>query len=171
MRPSVTGMRKCPACAEEIQDAAIVCKHCGRDVRAGRLTSKEARVLAWVVGVPIAIFAGWCALTISKVLTGVQARQDYRSKLEVRLDGFARGGDRYTYVKGHVTNTGDRTVRYWKVMARYRDGFISSSPVIDTAYTNALETLRPGERKNFEIMHAQNGAKSVALEVDEVQLE
>ena len=29
-------MKTCPHCAEQVQDAAVVCKHCGRDIGTAR---------------------------------------------------------------------------------------------------------------------------------------
>ena len=47
-------MKKCPYCAEEIQDAAAVCKHCGRGVLG--VSPKEGRYLLLGVVLLLAVF-------------------------------------------------------------------------------------------------------------------
>lgn len=54
-------MKKCPFCAEEIQDEAIVCKHCGRDLQPQKKTKKGAGLGGGCLAV-IVLFVGLIAI-------------------------------------------------------------------------------------------------------------
>jgi predicted amidophosphoribosyltransferase len=54
-------VKTCPNCAEDIQDAAIVCKHCGRDLATYVPTQKDLAQLKnnrAAFGCAVAIFLG-----------------------------------------------------------------------------------------------------------------
>jgi len=93
----------------------------------------------------------------------------YSDKLVIQ-DGWTWKVDgNYTYINGRVKNNGDKPIRYFKITAQYLNEYDN---VLDTDYTNSTETVRPGDSKEFEIMHRDNDEyKKTRIFVEEVNIE
>lgn len=88
-------------------------------------------------------------------------------KVKVKDYDFTKDGD-YLYIRGSVINKSSRKVGYWKVTVNFMD---KKGNIIDSGFTNALETLLPGASKRFEIMHAVlPGIDTARCYVEDVQL-
>lgn len=62
---------------------------------------------------------------------------------------------KFSYIDGHIRNTGDKPIRYYKIIAEYGDG---QGQVLDSDFTNSNDKIELGGMQDFQIMHPYNEA-------------
>lgn len=110
-------------------------------------------------------------VTLSKMKEEVASSGDTSTNnaTNVKIGDFVYKVDgNYDYVKGDITNNGNRKIKYIEVVAKYRD---ANGKVIDSDWTNCTD-IDAGDSAYYEIMHKHiEGTKSVEVKVNDVKFE
>ena len=174
-------MKRCPFCAEEIQDAAIICRFCQRELPA----SQPIETVAWSVqtaaGSPpsvkvslirilLAVFVSVAlAIVVGRVNTrGAGARAVLRPPLDIAFKRD-RGGVALTNQYDNVIIDCDVTVStgYERFVARYGVIKPSATVLLQWRSFNTWENVRPSP----ESMAAYKGRFVVSCLVNNIRRE
>lgn len=161
----MTIMKKCPHCAESIQDEAKVCRYCQREVVA-RLDPlpkdapvKKSNAGRWVLLFLLgACVLGWMLKDVPPpgraVKSFVQSQRDTGDQIELLASRGFQSSDSYKRVEGQVKNlTSDAFRSVTAVVSWFDkdDRFISS----DSALVD-YRPLLPGQVSPFSVLVASN---------------
>jgi len=182
-------LKKCKECGKEVSTKASKCPNCGTPIKKTPWGWFGVIALVVIIGSWIGSSPERHSSTIKPGKTKSKspdfdeirrlmrenrdlAQKIAQAKVNANLE-IEKGwtwqttlGEDYSYIRGRVKNTGDTIIRYFEVVAVYKD---AKGNILDTDYTNSGEILRPGWSKEFEIMHRDRKEyKKVSIYVQNV---
>ncbi len=175
---------KCKKCGKNYEDNNNFCTKCGialSDKGSNWFSKLNNQAKAVIIVISVVVIGIFGYLIYENVLFNNRKQEMQESRMEKALEEYAntpvtsdlrimnwtkhRSGD-YIYINGTVRNISSKTIRYFRIDAKFLD---SQGNIIDSDYTNDGQELEPNESREFDMMHKYNyRIDDIRLSVSEV---